>query len=448
MDPILPLLACLDPVLAPTLTHQLACLTGGMLRIPGRVTMRGLSRWTDEGGSYRTIQRVFATALPWASLFWLFFRAHLFAPDDVYVLAGDEVVVTKAGKQTHGLDRFFCSLYGKAVPGVAFFALALVSTRERHAFPVHVAQVVREPAERTVAPRRRPKPAAPATPRRRGRPKGTKTTDKTAVPLTPELQRIKSHVQDLQRTIGGVVPLTYLALDGHFGNNAALQMVRQCDLHIISKLRADAALYLRYDGPYAGRGPHRKYGEKLDYAALPERYLQQTTTEDDIETRIYHMEVLHKDFAQPLNVVIIAKINMKTQARAHVVLFSSDLALSWQKVRDYYCLRFQIEFTFRDAKQYWGLEDFMNVRPVAVTNAANLALFMVNVSYCCLKEMRTSDPACSVLDLKAHYRGMKYVKETLKMLPDKPQPILLAQIHTKIASLGRVHPAPAIPLAS
>jgi len=26
-----------------------------------------------------------------------------------------------------------------------------------------------------------------------------------------------------------------------------------------------------------------------------------------------------------------------------------------------YSLCFQIEFNFRDAKQYWGLEDFMNV---------------------------------------------------------------------------------------
>ena len=44
-------------------------------------------------------------------------------------LAGDEVVVTKAGKATHGLDRFFASLYGKPVPGLAFFALALVSVQ-------------------------------------------------------------------------------------------------------------------------------------------------------------------------------------------------------------------------------------------------------------------------------------------------------------------------------
>ena len=62
-------------------------------------------------------------------------------------------------------------------------------------------------------------------------------------------------------------------------------------------------------------------------------------------------------------------------ARAHVILFSSDLTLSYDMVIDYYGLRFQIEVTFRDAKQYWGLEDFLNVTAIGVTNAANLALF-------------------------------------------------------------------------
>src|SRR5579863_7779403 len=104
MDAIVPLLACLDPVLSPTLTRQLAHITVALLGMTGRVTMRGMARWTGDGGSYRTIQRFFATALPWASLCWLFFRAHCLAPGDVYVLAGDEVVVTKAGKRTHGLD--------------------------------------------------------------------------------------------------------------------------------------------------------------------------------------------------------------------------------------------------------------------------------------------------------------------------------------------------------
>ena len=77
----------------------------------GRVTMVGISRWTGDGGSYRTVQRFFATAIPWAQLAWVFFQQHLFQTDDVYLLAGDEVVVTKAGKTTYGLDRFFSSVY-------------------------------------------------------------------------------------------------------------------------------------------------------------------------------------------------------------------------------------------------------------------------------------------------------------------------------------------------
>ena len=78
-----------------------------------------LSRWAGQGGSYRTVQRFFATGLPWAMLFWVFFRQHVYSPGEVYLLVGDEVVVTKAGKTTHGLDRFFASLYGKQCPGPA-----------------------------------------------------------------------------------------------------------------------------------------------------------------------------------------------------------------------------------------------------------------------------------------------------------------------------------------
>jgi len=62
-----------------------------------------------------------------------------------------------------------------------------------------------------------------------------------------------------------------------------------------------------------------------------------------IETRLYQAQLLHKECTQPLNVVIIAKTNLHTQARAHVVLFSSDLDLAYAPLVDYYGLRFQIE---------------------------------------------------------------------------------------------------------
>ena len=133
------------------------------------------------------------------------------------------------------------------------------------------------------------------------------------------------------------------------------------------------------------------------------------------------------------------KTNLRTQARAYVVLFSSDVALAYAPLVDYYGLRFQIECSLRDAKQYWGLEDFMNVTPTGVTNAANLSLFMVNVAYCLRVTGHPRDPDYSVLDLKADWRGSKYVEETIKMLPEKPAPVLLDQILHKVVGLGRIH---------
>ena len=118
MTDIFALFQCLHPHMTPTTLRQFSRIVSAMLMMTGRVTMLGISRWAGKGGSYRTVQRLFAQALPWAMLFWVFFRQHVYRPGDVYLLAGDEVVVTKAGKHTYGLDRFFASLYSQVVPGL------------------------------------------------------------------------------------------------------------------------------------------------------------------------------------------------------------------------------------------------------------------------------------------------------------------------------------------
>jgi putative transposase len=348
MPDIVALLQCFQPFLTATTLGQFGKVIVALLAMTGRVTMLGISRWAGRGGSYRTVQRFFYTTLPWATLFWVFFRHHLLRSEDVYLLAGDEVVVSKAGAHTHGLDRFFAGVYGRVIPGLAFFSLALINTQERRAYPVRIEQVVRSAAEKAARQAKAAaKPAAkPAAPRPRGRPQGSKNKTTTEVSLSPELQRIQALLTAQLNLMAGRIPLAYLVLDGHFGNHPALQMVRQCGLHLISKLRHDAALYLPYEGPYQGHGPHRKYGAKLAYRQLPASCLQRTTIEDRIETRIYQTQARHKEFSQPLNVVIIVKTNLQTQAWAHVVLFSSDLSLAADQLIDYYRLRFQIEIVF------------------------------------------------------------------------------------------------------
>ncbi len=63
MTEIIALLACLSPCLDATAQRRLACLIEAVLAMTGRVTMLGISRWTEEGGSYRTVQRFFGSVL-------------------------------------------------------------------------------------------------------------------------------------------------------------------------------------------------------------------------------------------------------------------------------------------------------------------------------------------------------------------------------------------------
>ena len=151
------------------------------------------------------------------------------------------------------------------------------------------------------------------------------------------------------------------------------------------------------------------------------------------------MTLWHKKFANVLNIVVIVKTNLTTQAVAHVVVCSRALALSYEHLIDYDRLRFQLEFNFRDAKQYWGLEDFMTVKQIPVYNSANLAMFMVNVSHAMMRPIRTQWPEWSVNDLKAWFRSKKYVVETLKLLPDMPEPMFIEQAIAQVAELGRVN---------
>ncbi len=151
MIDILALLQHLSPCLDKTTIRQLSRIVPAMLAMTGRVTMLGISRWTEKGGSYRTVQRFFHTLFRGPHCSGSSFAAIYSRRSDLYLLAGDECVVTKAGKKTYGLDRFFSSLYGKPVPSLAFFALSLISVSERRSYPMMVEQVVRSAEEKAQA---------------------------------------------------------------------------------------------------------------------------------------------------------------------------------------------------------------------------------------------------------------------------------------------------------
>ena len=344
--------------------------------MPGWVSMLNISRWTSEGGSYRTVQRFFNTVIPWGPVYWVFFRKYLLDRESAYILAGDETIVSKSGQSTYGLSRFFSSGHGKTIPSLAFFGVSLVSVKERRSYPMFMEQIVRGDTHSRSSPASedRDETQPPAPQRTRGRPKGSRNRNKTQVELSDTLKHLQTMVKALLARVDDLIPLRYLVLDGYFGHNNALQMTKQCGLELISKLRVNTvSLYFPATGfPHAGRGRPRLYGQRLNPQQIDAKWRISRQTHANITTEVYQAKLHHKKFPDPLNVVCILKTHLPTEKKSHLLLFSSDLALDAETLIDSYALRFQIEFNFRDAKQFWGLEDFMNVNKTPVNNAANL----------------------------------------------------------------------------
>ena len=264
MTEIIPLLHCLAPLLTATTLRQLRHVVYALLCIPNRATMRGLSRWSEGGGSYRTLQRFYQTRLAWAKLHWMLVKTHRLGSCGPYLLAGDEVVVSKAGKHTHGVGRFYSSLANRPIPSVSFLALSLIDVERRQSYPLQIEQLL----PKTTDPDR----SEPAPKRGPGRPKGRKNYEKPAPELSPLLQTLQTMLASVQVLVGSDLTIKHVVLDGKFGNYPSTWTVREAGLHIISKMRSDAALVYPYDGPKPKRGPMPHYGDAVDYTQLPDVY--------------------------------------------------------------------------------------------------------------------------------------------------------------------------------
>ena len=103
MTEIIATLSALRPHLNRRTLNQLAIIVEAVLSMTGRVTMLGLSRWAEKGGSYRTVQRFFKEKIEWPALRWQLIKQHLGGAKGVWLLTGDEVVVTKSDQAVEWL---------------------------------------------------------------------------------------------------------------------------------------------------------------------------------------------------------------------------------------------------------------------------------------------------------------------------------------------------------
>jgi hypothetical protein len=293
----------------------LAHLLGLLLRLPGHATFRNLSRYSAY--HERTFARWYARDVDFVSLNKAAI-IQVIPPAHEQALVIDASFVPKSGKQTYGLDRFWNGSHSRTEKGMEISALAWLDITDNCAYGLS--------AEQT--------------------PPADKTTD-------TEATRIDVYLEQLARVVSEhhLRHLRYVITDGYDSKQKFLRGVRALRLEQIGKLRLDANLRALYQGPKRpGPGRPKTYDGKVHWDNLS-RFETVETEDDDIV--LYHQVLNHVQFQRHLRVVLV----VDTKHNRKAVLFSTDLTLDALTIYRYNKARFQIEFLFRDAKQFTGLTD-------------------------------------------------------------------------------------------
>ena len=173
--------------------------------------------------------------------------------------------------------------------------------------------------------------------------------------------------------------------DSWFGNNGLFKPLRESlgeSVHLLSRLRSNAALYALPTPTPGKAGRPRKYGTRLGNAAdLAERMRPQTKC---YSLHVYgrlreilaaEQVVMLKTLRCPVRVVWVYR---KTQ---WVALMTTDLTLTVEQIVEYYAARWKIEAGFREIKQEIGSSDTQTRNPDAVNNHLHFCMAATTITW-------------------------------------------------------------------
>jgi hypothetical protein len=315
-----------------------------ILALRGRVNYRNLSRYCQF--SERTLARQFQRQFDWP-LFNHFAMNAVLKPSSSLIAAQDASFLPKSGNKTYGLDRFFNSSASRCERGLEVSTLAVVDVTRNCAYTLAAAQT--PPLQELTK------------------------TDK-------ELSRVDFYLAQLQQH-RHLLPASvkYLAADGFYAKQKYVDGVRDCGLHLITKLRVDANLRHLYNGPrQKRRGRPRLYDGKVSFQDL-RRFQKLGTVEDAEHLHLYTAVLYHIRLKRRLRVVVVSSYQDPSKAR-FAVLASTDTELDGRELYRLYRVRFQIEFIFRDAKQFTGLSDCQSRKKEALEFHFNASLATLNLA--------------------------------------------------------------------
>ena len=313
-----------------------------LLVVRGKANFRNLSRYSDL--SEKTYSRQFAKAFD-AIAFNRQLLNDAIGTESERIVAFDPCFVPKAGKKTYGRDFFWNGCHNRTEKGLEISAFSIVDVDRHTGFALSARQTEPPPA------------CAPAgAPEEKTEEKTAKAPKKKAGASAPEDETlIDAYLQHLSQVHPHLLPAEkHAVVDGYFAKKKWVDGVEAFGLYTIGKLRRDADMRYFYTGPKRAKGSGRQktYDGKVDWQDL--RRFHYVAYQDGFE--IYSLVLNHVSLKRTLRVVVVLDVRDPAHKR-YALLFSTDTDLDALTIYRYYKARFQIEFLFRDAKQFTGLTD-------------------------------------------------------------------------------------------
>ena len=242
-------------------------------------------------------------------------------PESEVILAVDCSFIPESGKRTYGIDYFYNGSASRAEKGLEISAMAVINVNKKQGYSLSVQQT---PSSLLSLKKDNP----------------------------PETTRINHYLAQLEATVPYLPnSLHYIVSDGFYSKIKWVEGVTQLNLEAIGKLRRDANLGYLNREEYSGRGRPRKYGKKVDLTDCSNfKLVSQLSNGVELYTAVVWSISLKRQIR------LVYLLN-NSASSSYAVLFCTDLELDACSIYLYYKYRFQIEFLFRDSKQFTGLAD-------------------------------------------------------------------------------------------
>lgn len=311
-------------------------------------------------GNYceKTFRKNFSKPFPWID-FNIELGKHLFQSSTRKAIAIDPSYISKSGKHTQGIGQFWSGCAQAVKHGLEILGIGLIDIDRKDCVSLRAVQT---PSPKSLA----------------------------ECGLSLPKWYLSSILANKEKLLG---LSRYIVADSYFAIFEFVDGLAREGFHIVSRFRSNAALMYLHEGePTGKKGRPRKYDGKIDFDNLDMGKFSQVHIYAD-EGGFYTAIVYSKSLKRNVRLVVFQPKDGK-----HILYFSTDTDMSAKDVVEYYRTRFQIEFCYRDGKQFAGLCECQARDFAKLDFAFNASLTAVNVAKVVIKEHY---PTFSIANLKS-----------------------------------------------